>query len=433
MKPGLFGQHLTLSENLKAATFAAHAGLQAVPYFPALAACQLPLESYVGQLRALAILHSTLETALAASPEPRVAAVWTRDREKFALLQQDLRYFEPRAVADLREATEAALTTAEHLKLLALERPLALLGVVYVLEGSTLGAAVVRPLVARALLLTGPDGLAYLHAYGAAAPAQWKKFRDGLNALALTPGEQHDIIAAAVDFFARLADIFRALYPFTPESRTILVTSINPEAGRHAVPVDPLEVAAAIRAGDQCWERWPYFPQRYGERGLRFARSDAAWKVTLCHYDPAQISQQIRWLGRVLAGRGMPTMLLQDQLEVLVHELTAVVPARRSLYEKLLPPAAELLAARRQYLPDERVAELSAAFDRAVGPAWAARLPRTGTLLACAVADECEGSPLAVTSLQSWLSDPTRFPTAWIDAVAATVAAARAHAAPPAS
>jgi heme oxygenase len=429
MKPGLFGQHLTLTESLKAATFAAHAGLQTAPYFSALAACQLPLESYVGQLRALAILHSALETALAACPDARVAAVWARDREKFALLQQDLRYFEPRAVADLREATEAALSAAEHLKLLALERPLALLGVVYVLEGSTLGAAVVRPLVARAFLLTGTDGLAYLHAYGDAAPVQWKKFRDGLNALTLTPAEQNEIIAAAVDFFARLERIFRALYPFAPESRTILVTSINPEAGRHAVPADPREVAAAIRAGDQCWERWPYFPQRYGERGLRFARSDAAWKATLCHYEPAQISQQIRWLGRVLAGRGMPTVLLQDQLVALVNELTAVFPERQSVYEKLLPAAAELLAARRQYLPDDRVAELCAAFDRAVGPAWAARLPGTGTLLACAVADECSGSPLAVTSLQSWLTDATRFPPVWIAAVAATLAVARAHAA----
>jgi hypothetical protein len=80
-------------------------------------------------------------------------------------------------------------------------------------------------------------------------------------------------------------------------------------------------------------------------------------------------------------------------------------------------------------LPDDRVAELCAAFDRAVGPAWAARLPGTGTLLACAVADECSGSPLAVTSLQSWLTDATRFPPVWIAAVAATLAVARAHAA----
>ena len=53
MKAGLFGQELNLMEELKAPIFTAHSRLQATPLFPALAACQLPLESDVGQLRAL--------------------------------------------------------------------------------------------------------------------------------------------------------------------------------------------------------------------------------------------------------------------------------------------------------------------------------------------------------------------------------------------
>ena len=428
MKPGVLGQQLTLMEELKAATYSAHAQLQTAPFFAALASCQLALESYVGQLRTLAIVHSVLETALSRATESRLVAVWRGDMAKFPLLQRDLKYFEPRAVADLREATEAALQLAEHLRLIEQVQPLALLGAVYVLEGSTLGAAVVGPMVTRAFLLTEGEGLAYLRSYGAAAPTHWAQFQSRMNTLALSEAERGQVVAAAVDFFTRLEKIFRALHPFAPESKTFLVTSINPEAGRHAVPADSREVAASIRAGDHCWNKYAYFEQRYGERGRRFARSDAAWKATLYHYEPEQISQQVRWLGRVLAGRGMPTFLLQDQLEVLVRELTAAVPEKKADYEKLLPAAAELGAARRRHLSDAQFAALAAEFDQAVGLEWCARMPHVGTLLACAVADELEGSQLAVSSLRSWLTEPARFPAEWIAAAEATLLRARQQA-----
>src|SRR5664279_619298 len=151
-----------------------------------------------------------------------------------------------------------------------------------------------------------------------------------MNALQLSAEERGQITQAASKFFEQLAAIFQALYPFQPESKTFLVTSINPEAGRHPVPADAREVRASLRAADICWQRFPYFEQRYGERGRRFARSDAAWQATLCQYEPAQILQQVRWLGRVLAGRGMPTLLLQDQLEILVQELSTAIPAKKS-------------------------------------------------------------------------------------------------------
>jgi len=426
MTPGLFGQQLALTESLKAETFSAHARLQTAPFFAALAACQLPLESYVGQLRALAIIHGVLEQALADGPDERVASVWTSDMGKLSLLRQDLWYFEPRVVADLKDAADAALRTAEQLRLLSVTQPLALLGSVYVLEGSTLGAGVVRPMVARALLLTDDGGLAYLRNYGDGVYDHWRQFQQRMNALSLTPEEQGQIIQAANDCFQALEDIVRALYPFTAESKTFLASTINPEAGRHAVPADPLEVAAAIRAGDICWDRFPYFEQRYGERGRRFARSDAAWQATLCHYAPAQINQQVRWLGRVLAGRGMPTMLLQDQLEILVQELSAAIPEKTSDYEKLLPAAAQLHAVRRTHVSDEHLQAIADEFDRAVGPEWSARLPHVGALLGCAVADELAGSELAVESLRVWLTDATRFPASWIAAVTETVSRARA-------
>lgn len=430
MKTGLFGQQLSLMEELKAQTFAVHSRLQAAPFFAALAACQMPLESYVGQLRALAVIHGVLEQTLAECLDERIISVWHSDMRKLPLLEQDLRYFEPRTVADLKEAVQAAQMAATQIRLWSVEQPLALLACLYVLEGSALGARVLRPLVARALLLTGSDGLAYLNSDGAAPGVRWKQFQQRMNALQLSATEHEQIDLAANRFFEQLEAVFLALYPFPDNSKTFLATSINPEAGRHAVPADVREVQASLRAADLCWQRFPYYEQRYGERGLRFARSDAAWQATLYRYAPAQILQQVRWLGRVLAGRGMPTLLLQVQLEILVDELVTALPVNKSDYDKLRVAAADLHATRASYLSDQQLTALGAAFDQAVGTNWGSRLPDTGVLLGCAVADELAGSPGAVTSLQPWLTDADRFPPTWIAAVEATLALARRMAGP---
>jgi heme oxygenase len=425
MKRGLYGQELTLMDELKVATFVAHVRLQEAPFFQALVACQLPLEAYVGQLRAWAALHGVLEAALAEATHQALAAVWRDDLRKVPLLQQDLRYFTPRAVADIREAVEEALRAVEHLRLQSLQQPLALLGWLYVLEGSTLGAQVVRPQVARAFLLPGADGLAYLSSYGRTVHAHWAGYQQRMNDLRLTPEETDQVNQAAGDCFSRLKAIFCALYPFKPESKTYLVTSINPDAGRHPVPADTREVEAAIRAGDLCWDRYPYYEARYGERGRRFARSDGAWLASLYQFDLAQIHQQVRWLGHVLATRGMPTILLQVQLEILVAELAAARPERRADYEKLLTAAAQLQTARCAHISEERLTALAQAFAQAVGPELSARFPDAGMLLVAAVADEQSGLVGTVANVVHWMSDPARFPAPWIAAVQATLAQAQ--------
>ena len=201
MNKSSFAQHLTLMEELKAATQPAHRRLETAPFFSALAACQLPVESYVGQLRALAVIHSVLEQALASCADPRISSVWNCEMRKLPLLQNDLRFFEPRTVADVKEGVDAALKTAEQLRLLPVERPLELLACLYVLEGSTLGSTVLRPLIARAFLLSGEEGLAYLHNYGTEVQARWAQFQQRMNQLSLSAEERGQIVKAARRFF----------------------------------------------------------------------------------------------------------------------------------------------------------------------------------------------------------------------------------------
>ena len=203
---------------------------------------------------------------------------------------------------------------------------------------------------------------------------------------------------------------------------------LNPEAGNHPVPSDARETQAALKAGEICRNRFPYFEQRYGVRGRRFTRSDSAWLVTLSRNEPAEITKQIQWLGRVLSSRGMPTVLLQTQLEILDEELTAVIPENKSEYRKLSQAAAQLRASRRTRFSDEQLDTFSAEFDRAVGPEWSVRFPHTGAMLVCAVADDLNGCEGVIKSLRARMTDAARFPAEWIAAVKTILAQVHRHA-----
>lgn len=266
---------------MKARCARPHARIQEAPFFLALMRGTLPLESYVGHLRALFVIHGVLEEALAERPEPRVQRAFQDSMRKIPLLQQDLRYFEPRWIADLREAAAAALAIDARVRLRSLEDPLSLLGYLYVLEGSTLGGQIMKPHLMSAFSLNNDGGLAYVTSYGSEVDRRFAEFKSRMDALVTSSEERRRISDAATDLFERLETVFAGLYPVSPESRAFLVTSINPEAGRHAVPEDERELQAAVLAGDLCWERFPYFEERYGERGRRFARSDGAWLATL--------------------------------------------------------------------------------------------------------------------------------------------------------
>ncbi|HRZ23493.1 MAG TPA: hypothetical protein P5284_06310, partial [Candidatus Contendobacter sp.] len=88
--------------------------------------------------------------------------------------------------------------------------------------------------------------------------------------------------------------------------------------------------------------------------------------------------------------------------------------------------AADRLAEqRRALIADVDLDAISRQFAEAVGPDWRARLPGTGALLVCAVADQARGLESAVTSLEGWFTDPQRFPQPWIDAVHAALDAAK--------
>ena len=179
---------------------------------------------------------------------------------------------------------------------------------------------------------------------------------------------------------------------------------VNPEAGAYPVTTDATLVRAAVRAAQRSFDAMPYYGVRYGERGARFASSDSAWLISLAPLGEPQAIRQVTWLSRVLAGRGMPSWLMELHLQELVAEVRAAVD--EEAVGALPAAAASLTVARRRHVDDDLLD---------LADAWAVGLtgdelpaPRAGALIAAARADVLLGVTADDHVLVDWLTDRER-------------------------
>lgn len=373
-----------------------------LPFSLALAEGTLPRASYGGLLRAMVLLEAMLERD--ASETPRSALI-ERDLATLGLPEEpDTPGVLLRAALlaqDLQSATQVPGWSAAAR---------------FAIAASEIGQSSFRAGVGQTLGL-GDDGMRYLSSLR--VPVGWRE-SVGEHA-ANHPG----LLRTTGEVLQGIADMLETLYPLPSNRLRELTHILNAEAGNHAIPDDLREVQAALRAGETSLRAFPYYVERYGERGRRFTHSDSVWLVTLSDVSQPLVHQQTGWLGRVLASRGMPRWLLALHLDTLHDELVAALPERRDDYIKLHHAAERLHTQRRALLNDDALLALERRFDAQVDPEWQQRLPRTGALLGAAVADEYDGIKRAVTSLEAWFTDADMFPPIWIAAVQTTLAEAR--------
>lgn len=157
----------------------------------------LAREAYVEMLRQRFVIHRALEE--------RVRELWARHAfvarlvEPELLQEQNLR----RDLLHFGAAPEAAapLPSARRLiaeiERLAAERPLALLGVYYVFEGSKNGARYVARSVRAAYGLAAGAGTLYLDPHGERQRALWQQFKERMDLAPLSANDRDEIVAAA--------------------------------------------------------------------------------------------------------------------------------------------------------------------------------------------------------------------------------------------
>ena len=406
---------------LKTGTAAYHAKLESLPYFGELIAHQLPLECYVNQLRALGVIHNALEEQLAASANQQIADVWEDGLRKLPLLLEDLDFFAPRIPSDNSPTIEIALSIADKIRMRGIEQPLSLLGYLYVMEGSTLGNQMHQPDITKSYQLDGLDGSRYYSSYKGAVTTHWQQFTARMNQALDDPAAFTVVVDAAHEAFAGLELLYKALFPLQSGGSRFHVVRINLEAGNHPIPADKREIEAALKASDRCWNAYPYYQNRYGARGKRFSDSDTCWLATLPSLDQISLQKQVDWLCRLLAPRGMPSLMLESLLEYLAVELTRAVPENQALFDKLLKSSQKLKERRLKHIEETVYSQLAEDFEQSVAIDMMKGFENTGLLVLSAVIDEHNGIPGGPSGILNWLIDPARFPKPWIAAVEQTI------------
>jgi len=167
----------------------------------------LPRELYLRWLGQLLHIHAALESHLdrLVAGHPRFGAVFDDTRRKVGPLRKDLAFLG--AAAD-QPALPAASAMVAWMDALAGTQPLALLGVLYVLEGSTNGSKFIARKVRPAYSLPADgSGTAYLDPYGDAQPARWQEFKAAMDALSLPAGEVEALVAAAQHTFDSIREL----------------------------------------------------------------------------------------------------------------------------------------------------------------------------------------------------------------------------------
>lgn len=195
---------------LKQETRGPHERVEALAFSKAVVEERLPLELYVAQLHAYAALHDALDRLVAECTDPIVRAIWRDDLDKTALLARDIATLDPGRELALPNVQESALAYAMHLREVARRFPRALLGHLYVTEGSTLGGMVLRKHLIRGLELPD-DALHYFTCYGRETMARWRAFSSRMNEHVTAPVDQADVLDAANASFAAIGEVLSEL------------------------------------------------------------------------------------------------------------------------------------------------------------------------------------------------------------------------------
>jgi heme oxygenase len=175
---------------------------------------------YAAHLAGLCALHESLEFALDRSKDARVQAVWNPSMRRAPRLALDLRALRVAPAASHPGEAEARLAAASFLD----ERePAALLGALYVFEGSSLGARVLLPLLEASLGL-GPEATGYYRGEGARAGERFRAFSDRMNQ-ALADGDGDAAVRGAREAFLAVCALYDAVGRAAPGSQATLELS----------------------------------------------------------------------------------------------------------------------------------------------------------------------------------------------------------------
>jgi len=164
---------------------------------------QTTFSAYLGQLYHV---HNSLESALenCLDQHAAISVLATPDRMRVPDLDRDLAFYG--VERDQNVAGDAAQHFAVQVREIKTTAPVALLGALYVLEGSTNGGRFLASALRKSWDLDG-DGLAYFDPYGDAQPQKWAAFRRDMDEASFEADQEEAIIKMAKATFLAIAEV----------------------------------------------------------------------------------------------------------------------------------------------------------------------------------------------------------------------------------
>lgn len=169
---------------------------------------KLPQSRFAAQMACWLTVHSQLEDAIAASETPACNVVWQSAMARTSHLRHDLACHGD--VDMTASAATATMGVVTWIATLADQDPEALLGPLYVLEGSKLGGTILRKCLDEAYQC-GPEALSYFWASGTSPMPDFKAFKERMESALPTKEQQDRVVAAASEMFDRLTDVLSGL------------------------------------------------------------------------------------------------------------------------------------------------------------------------------------------------------------------------------
>lgn len=199
-------RHDSIMQRLRAETSDLHSQAESRTLQREIAKGEISRESFVAYLGQLYHVHRALESALAGqrNHHPAIAALATPDRMRIPDLDRDLAFYgvDP-------ERLEVGKTAGEFAALIERTRSsngVALLGALYVLEGSTNGGRFLANVLRKSWDLDR-DGLAYFDPYGDQQPQQWAAFKREMDSASLEADDEDAVVEMAKQTFAAIAEV----------------------------------------------------------------------------------------------------------------------------------------------------------------------------------------------------------------------------------
>jgi heme oxygenase len=197
---------------LKTETASLHAKAEQSPFQRDLAKGRLPRAQYGRYLAQMLRVHEALEARLwpLSGAEEAIGRVVRDDHRRVDAIRADLAFYGVDPAYHPAEPATAAVVADIHR--LAAERPLALLGMHYVLEGSANGGRFIAMNVRPAYGLEPGRGDRFLDPYGERQREIWGAFKTDLDACAFTEAQMADLLAGAARMFDGVREIGDALH-----------------------------------------------------------------------------------------------------------------------------------------------------------------------------------------------------------------------------